>query len=41
MNKSLLILDFDNTLYDWVKMWHKSFTVLLDIVIKRTIIRKK
>jgi FMN phosphatase YigB (HAD superfamily) len=40
MKKSLLILDFDNTLYDWVNMWHTSFNVLLDIVINMTKINK-
>ncbi|MGE0103708.1 MAG: HAD family hydrolase [Blastocatellales bacterium] len=33
---SLLVTDLDNTLYDWVAMWHKSFSAMLDILIAKS-----
>lgn len=30
--KKLLILDFDNTLFDWVKLWHRCFVAMTDEV---------
>lgn len=30
--KKLLILDFDNTLFDWVKLWHSCFVAMTDEV---------
>ena len=29
MKPTVLISDFDNTLYDWFRMWHASFTAML------------
>ncbi len=26
---SLLVTDFDNTLYDWVGMWYRSFEAMI------------
>ncbi len=31
--KSVLIVDLDNTLYDWVRIWHASFRVMLDEIV--------
>lgn len=31
---SLVILDLDNTLYDWVDFWHKSFKAMLDRLVQ-------
>src|SRR3712207_5910771 len=33
---SLVITDIDNTLFDWVDVWHKSFSAMLDETIKVT-----
>lgn len=30
--KKLLILDFDNTLFDWVSLWHACFVAMMDEV---------
>ena len=30
--KKLLILDFDNTLFDWVSLWHSCFIAMMDEV---------
>lgn len=30
---SVLITDLDNTLYDWLRMWHRAFSTLLDQVV--------
>ena len=30
--KKLLVLDFDNTLFDWVTLWHRCFVALTDEV---------
>lgn len=32
-NKSVLITDLDNTLYDWFRVWHSSFSAMLDTVV--------
>jgi FMN phosphatase YigB (HAD superfamily) len=32
--RSLLVTDLDNTLWDWVDAWHRTFTALLDGVAK-------
>jgi len=32
--KSVLISDFDNTLYDWFQMWHLSFRAMLDELVR-------
>ena len=29
MDKTTLITDFDNTLYDWFRVWYESFTAML------------
>lgn len=34
--KSVLITDLDNTLFDWVEIWHKTFATLFDHVVKQT-----
>lgn len=34
MNKSTLITDFDNTLYDWFQVWHESFSAMLSKVVQ-------
>lgn len=31
---SVLITDLDNTLFDWVEIWHKSFTALVDKLVQ-------
>jgi FMN phosphatase YigB (HAD superfamily) len=31
---SLLITDLDNTLWDWVDIWHRSFSALLDGIVR-------
>lgn len=33
---SLLITDFDNTLYDWFAVWHSSFSALLDSLVQQS-----
>jgi phosphoglycolate phosphatase-like HAD superfamily hydrolase len=35
-NISVLITDLDNTLFDWVESWHRSFTAQLEAVRSRT-----
>ncbi len=34
MRKTTLITDFDNTLYDWFDMWHRSFTAMLAEIVR-------
>jgi FMN phosphatase YigB (HAD superfamily) len=29
-SKSVFITDLDNTLFDWVELWHRAFKTLLD-----------
>src|SRR5216684_7039454 len=31
---SVLITDLDNTLYDWVDVWYKSFRAMLDRLVR-------
>ncbi len=31
---SLLVTDLDNTLWDWVEIWYRSFTALLDGIVR-------
>lgn len=33
---SIVITDLDNTLYDWVDIWHRSFRALLGSVVKQS-----
>jgi phosphoglycolate phosphatase-like HAD superfamily hydrolase len=33
IRKSILVTDVDNTLFDWVDIWHRSFSALLDHLI--------
>jgi len=35
-SKTVVITDFDNTLYDWFEVWHESFSALVADVIKIT-----
>jgi FMN phosphatase YigB (HAD superfamily) len=37
--KKLLILDFDNTLFDWVTLWHRCFIAMTDEVTRISGIR--
>src|SRR6185437_7262570 len=30
MKKTLLVTDVDNTLFDWVDVWYKSFSAMID-----------
>ncbi|MEM9707994.1 MAG: HAD family hydrolase [Pseudomonadota bacterium] len=34
--KSILITDLDNTLFDWVDIWYRSFSAMLDSVVATT-----
>lgn len=34
MQRTTLITDFDNTLYDWFQMWHQSFTAMLREIVR-------
>jgi len=34
--KSLIITDLDNTLFDWVGIWHASFSALLECLVAKT-----
>lgn len=36
MLKSVLVTDLDNTLYDWVEVWHRSFGAMLDELLRHT-----
>ena len=36
LTKSVIITDLDNTLYDWVDIWHSSFNAMLQSLIKKT-----
>lgn len=36
MNKSVLITDLDNTLFDWVDIWYQSFSSMLEAVVEQT-----
>lgn len=36
LQKSVLITDLDNTLYDWFTIWHSSFNAMLDEVVRIT-----
>ena len=38
---SLIVTDLDNTLYDWVRMWYQSFSVLIDLLTKESGVSKK
>jgi len=31
-----LVVDLDNTLFDWVNIWYKSFTAMLNVLIEET-----
>jgi FMN phosphatase YigB (HAD superfamily) len=33
---SIVITDLDNTLFDWVNIWHSSFRAMLDSVVKQS-----
>ena len=33
---SLVITDFDNTLFDWLEFWHRSFRAMLDALVHET-----
>lgn len=33
-NKSILITDLDNTLFDWVHLWHECFVAMLDSIVE-------
>jgi phosphoglycolate phosphatase len=32
----VLVTDLDNTLYDWVEVWHRSFSAMLDVLLHHT-----
>lgn len=34
--KRSLIVDVDNTLYDWVKIWHASFSIMFEEILQKT-----
>lgn len=36
LTKSVIITDLDNTLYDWVDIWHSSFNAMLQSLVKKT-----
>jgi phosphoglycolate phosphatase-like HAD superfamily hydrolase len=33
---SVLITDLDNTLYDWVEVWHRSFSAMLRVLVDKS-----
>ncbi|WP_425616707.1 HAD family hydrolase [Anatilimnocola sp. NA78] len=33
---SVVIVDLDNTLFDWVNIWHKTFTAMLDELVAKS-----
>src|SRR5271154_6098757 len=40
-NLAVLITDLDNTLYDWVDVWYKSFRAMLDRLVRDSQIPEK
>ncbi len=34
--KSVLVTDFDNTLYDWVEMWYRAFSAMFEVLLEDT-----
>lgn len=36
LRKSVIITDLDNTLYDWVDIWHSSFNAMLQALVAKT-----
>lgn len=36
LTKSVIITDLDNTLYDWLDIWHSSFNAMLQSLVKKT-----
>ncbi len=41
LRKSVIITDLDNTLYDWVDIWHSSFNAMLQAIVEKTGISQK
>ncbi len=41
LRKSVIITDLDNTLYDWVDIWHSSFNAMLQCIVQKTGIPQK
>jgi hypothetical protein len=38
---SLIITDLDNTLFDWILMWHSGFSAMLEKLVKNSGIQQK
>jgi FMN phosphatase YigB (HAD superfamily) len=36
MKKTALITDLDNTLFDWVEIWYRSFSAMFEVLVEKT-----